>query len=841
MAAHKGQPKPGKAASGHAKKQSSVAAASTRPVVVPAIPLPMMPKQQNKHVPTTPSNGFPASSLEAALALHNDHADHTPAPVTTRAQHSAKPLANEVNGTNVEKPENTTKTVNGAHHADSNSNGNSNGTEKIDTPLASTNGVNGTSSGPQQLSSTSSVVDTEFAFESRSGSASATNGTNQELIGANYAVQNVSQPQSATSPLDQLPPFYYPPPPPTHPLQHQLSTDQISTHANLRGPPHMHHYQHHPHMSNGTGAAGAGPGGVVFGGFAGSHTPSPVPPPGGFMPPPPPVPVNGENTIHPRPNGHHHASSGTNGFPGPITTRFGPDMMPASTVDSFGPASASVPPNHFDPFSPGFGRFGLSTPHSFPGSHTSGEPNGVENGAMPHPPNGMPYGGHGYHEHPVGHPPPAANFPPFLPPPEAFTHQPNFFDDGIRESIMYFRDQFDSGELTDCILELVSTKCLHHPVKITGHKLVLARSSALKHHIMAARANDSGSHTITIESDDQYLRSDAWWHAVRRLYMFPLLDPPMLNNPATGLHFANDKVDRFQFCLGYAAAGHLLNMHDVFIRGLQMAAEFINWDTLEESLGFIFEGTSQRHLTFDNQDVDLDFMYGPEVRFLLNVTMNFLINAFPSDFELDPFVPDPVKFARIPTATNMVSSPTSSTAHPIARGTNTRSQAKSNRLTNIKFGDLPATLPEDGNGPPRGPAHCSPVLSRILLNLPFNELCAVLTSESHGISGWNTAQDRYHAVANVVAERESRRLRMVDAIRAGTVPGSPKIQQRLSAQRRHACVEPWDVLNWQEEVVQPRGAEVPRIIRRWVPQFLVASEVPQQLQPQLYDPRNSIV
>ncbi|KAI0377385.1 hypothetical protein F5Y04DRAFT_180414 [Hypomontagnella monticulosa] len=857
MAPQKGQPKPGKAVPGHAKKQPST---STRPVVIPAIPLPMIAKQLNKstksiqHAPANSSaNGNPASSLEAALADHTDHADHAPAPNGAKALQPAKTSVKEVNGSAVEKPDhatdptNPTNTVNTLHGA---YNGSAD-TKCYDTPTpAAANGVNGTNDGVGPKSAhPPAEPESTLGYGSRSASISASvNGTNQ---GANDAVQTLSQPPPATSPLsDQqlsFPP--YRPHGPTHPLQQQLSTDQLPDPANLRGPPHMHHYQHHPHMSNGgagnAGGGGVGGVGVVFGGFAGSHTPSPVPPPTGstgFMPPPPSVPVNGDNRMHPRPNGHHHTHSGSNGFPGPINTQFRPDMMPVSTMDTYGQVPSSGPHPNFDPFSP-VGRYNLSTPHSLHGSHASGEPNGVENGAAPpYPPGGVPYGGHGHREHPVGHPHLGPHFPPFIPP-EAFARHPGLMEEGLRDSIMYFQDQFDSGELTDCTLELVSTKGLHHPVKINGHKLILARSPALKQHIMAARATDLGSQTITIESDDPYLRSDAWWSAVRRLYMFPLLTPAMIDDAADGLRLADDKADRFEFCLGYAAAGHLLNMRDVLMRGLQMAADFITWDTVEEALGFVFEGTTLRHTNYDNdQDVELEYGYGPEARLLLGAVMNFLVNAFPPNFELDPTAIDPPKLARIPLAATAAipPSPAIHTAPTIARGTNMRNPGKPNRLSSIKFGDLPAAFPEDGTAPPRGPAKCSLVLSRILLNLPFNELRAVLASESNGVSGWNTAQDRYHAVADVVAEREARRLRAVEAVRTGLVPGSHLIQQRLSGQRRHAIVEPWDTLSWQEEVIQPRGAEVPRIVRRWVPQFAVVSEASQQ-QPPLYDARDSMV
>ncbi|KAI4865712.1 hypothetical protein F4820DRAFT_282405 [Hypoxylon rubiginosum] len=832
MAPHKGQPKPLKAASGNAKRPHPATVAS-RPVVVPALPLTMItkpPTQANKRASTPSStNGFPASSLEAALADHTVHADHADVvngPEDAKALQPAKNTEKAVNGSNVEKPGHTTATVattNGSHHITGNE-------SDVPAPANGANGINGlngttgtglsfpAADGSRAVESASTSVNEASQGNPHINTPSASEFRLLKLIRAPDAAQCVPQPQSATSPTrpDLQLPFHHPV---THPLQHQLSTDQHPNPANLNGPPRMNHIQHHPRMSNG--------GGVIFGGFSGSHTPSPAPPPAGFYPPPPPLP-NGENGVHPQTNGHPHGQSNGNNLPGPIDTRFRPDMLPSS-IDTFGQVPAPVP-QPFDPFSPTAGPYGLSTPHSFHDSHTSGEPNGVENGTVngaipPYLNNGIPYGGHAHHEHP--------GVPPFMPL-QPFPRPPGSFDDGLGEHIRYFQDQFDSGELTDCTLELVSTKLLHHPVKIIGHKFIFARSPALKQHIMAARATDLGSHTITIESDDAYLRSDAWWSAVRHLYLHPLVNPGMMDSPVSGLHFDGDKIDRFKFCLGYAAAGHLLTMHDVFMRGLFMAADFITWDTVEEALGFVFEGTSQRHVNYDNeQNFDLDFVYGPEVRLLLEAAMVFLINEFPPNFELDASVADPLKFARIPVAVAAIMPPPpppAEAAPTVARGSNMR---KPNRLSNIKFGDLPAAFPEEGALPHRGPAKCSPVLSRILLNLPFEELRAVMTSESNGVSGWNTAQDRYHAVADVVAQREARRLRAVDVVRAGAVPHYREIQQRLSAQRRHAIVEPWDALNWQEQVVQPRGGEIPQLVRTWVPHFSVGLETSQQpLQPQ---------
>ncbi|KAI0014828.1 hypothetical protein F4780DRAFT_778284 [Xylariomycetidae sp. FL0641] len=821
MAPPKGQPKPSKAP-GNAKRLPS--APASRPVVVPAIPLALMQRQpshtrenmnkenmNNKNVeppkraPAVPSssNRHPVSSLEAALIDHDFVAQPKPAQMA-------------VNGIGVEKPGHATATATATANAERDA-----GTPRSPARQLQANGVNGTNgldqdhvqpTDPALSSTAASVVDAESVV----GSTSATDPNTQ---GVNDAYSYASQPLSAaSSDRHDLPASFQAVAPP---MQQQPSADHLPDPANIHGMHLLHHNRHH--VSNG--------GGIMFGGFAGSHTPSPVPPPGGFMPPPTIPVTNGDTHVSPRANGHAHSNS--NGFPGPVNGHFPPEMMPMSTMDTYRQVPAHAPQLPFDVMHPGAGRYGPPTPHSFHGSHTSGEPNGMENGTLPYAPNGSQYPGHGHHEHLGGHPrPPAAPFPPFMPP-EAFVRRPNF-DGEMMDSIAYFRSQFDNGELSDCVLELVYASDRQPPVKISGHKLILARSPALKQHIMDARTTDLRSQMITIVSEDTYLRSDAWWQAVQRLYMHPLLDvPPLANAIPSYVDFAGTEIDRFEFCLGYAAAGHLLEMQDILIRGLEVSARLLNWKTVETAMGFVFENTSQRHFGYgaeqdgtDMSPITLEFGYGPETKILLLAIINFLVNEFPSNFELDTSVKDNLKFSRIPaTASSANERPMPVKAAPaIARGTTPRHAGKQNRLSSIKFGDLPAAYPEDNAAPHKVPAKCSSVLSRVLLNLPFDELCAVLTSGSNGVSGWNTAQDRYHAVADVVAEREARRLRAVEAVRAGAVPDAQEVQQRLSAHRRHAIVEAWDVLNWQEQVIRPRGAEVPRVVRKWVPQFDVANE-----------------
>ncbi|KAK5625914.1 hypothetical protein RRF57_001630 [Xylaria bambusicola] len=663
--------------------------------------------------------------------------------------------------------------------------------------------------------------------------------TNQRSrsIGVNGDPSYATQPPSATSTTrPELVPSY---PTPSLPLQHRQHMADQPHHPAVFHAPHPHHihpHQHRHQISNG--------GGIMFGGFD-SHTPSPVPPPGGFMPPPSSH-INGDNRAHPRPNGHHHSQSSSNGFPAPINTHFRGDIMPMSTMDTYGTAPTHTPPVHMDAFTPGAGRYGPPTPHSFHGSHTSGEPNGMDN-TLPYPPNGT-FVSHPRHEHPAAHPHPPVPFPPFMPP-HLLSRQFGTLEDDAMEGIRYIRSQFDNAELADCVLELISAKGRHHPVKISGHKLILARSPALKQYILNAQAQDPGSHTITMEIDDSYMRSDAWWTAVQRLYQHPLVPlPPMLGHADNGVDFVGNKVDRFGFCLGYAAAGSILSMRDVLVRGLEIASHTLTWDTVEMGLGFVLENTVQRHVDHSPEleafspSTLLEFGYGPETKILHSAILNFLINEFPANFELDAQVMDVPKIARIPTSAIVNTPPrtraTDKVVPTIARGTMARQTAKQTRLSSIKFGDLPAAYPDDGAPPHREPAECSSILSRILLNLSYDDLCQVLTSGSHGVSGWNSAQDRYHAVSDVVLEREARRLRAVEAVRSEVVPNAREIQSRLSAPHRYTIAEPWDVLNWKEEVTRD---ETPRIVRRWIPQLDVVQQPTQQRALPSYDVPDSMV
>ncbi|KAI0145489.1 hypothetical protein GGR57DRAFT_299746 [Xylariaceae sp. FL1272] len=818
--ASKGQTKTAnaKTTSGHAKTKQTPPAATpvaNRQVVLPVIPLPMMQKQQannaNKAGKTTPkhaakasvsSNGTPASSLEAALI------DRDPMPSSKGPENKANrivekhsPVANVAAGgatpvavPNQAQPQQVSTQSNGEMGHDDHVTPQHSSAPSLVTP---------------QQSSTPSVADAEsIAAPAMVEEAQSTNG---------HPVMNHSQPQSATSSRPDFPLFQ---PPPPHMMHQPMMNPGVRSH-------HMYP-QHRPQMSNG--------GGIMFG-VLDSHTPSPALP-GSFLPPPPP-PMNGDHHFK-HLNGHHHAHSNSNGFVPPATGHFPGDMAPISTVDAYGPVPAPAPPALFEPFMHGMNRYEPQTPHSFHGSHTSGEMNGHD-GAHVQYANGAPHM-HPRPERPLVHPQ-HPQLPPFMPP-LAFRGPLMPEQNMMDTTVAYIKSQFDNKELADCVLELVSTKGCRHPVKIDAHQMILAQSRSVKEYINAARLTKKPVQVITIQDDDPYLRSDAWWMAVQRLYMHSLLEPPM-----NGMDFAGDKIERFRFCLGYAAAGHSLQLDDVLIRGLQLASDLVTWNTIETALGFVYGNAVRRHFDhFDSREPNqsptaLEFGYGPQTEILLAAIMSFLINEFPSNFELDCSVMDSQDFSRFPAhpLANGVPRPgyASKAGPTIARGTNTRHPSKS-RLPNIKFGDLPATYPDDSSAPNRQPAKYASIMSRVLLNLPYEELCGVLSSSSNGVSGWNTAQDRYHAVSGVVAEREARRLRAVDAVRSGLVSDPYEIQQRLSNVHRPTIAGEWDDLNWEERVIMDEGP-VPRIVRRWVPQFNLVPQVTPHRAAPAYDTPDSMV
>ncbi|KAI9729406.1 MAG: hypothetical protein M1818_008535 [Claussenomyces sp. TS43310] len=378
--------------------------------------------------------------------------------------------------------------------------------------------------------------------------------------------------------------------------------------------------------------------------------------------------------------------------------------------------------------------------------------------------------------------------------PQSISQPPMPNVDNLDGLLGYLQAQFAEPQFADYILELRYSDDRATPVRIPGHNLLFARSPALKK-LMTAQAQESTtdgltSRTILIQSDDRFLRSDAFWMAVQRLYGSPLLVPGATTSV---VHSASQPpstlpgtlADRFDFALGYAAAGHLLQMPPVVNRGIDIASHFVNAQTVEKAFDFALDGGLDSQWTLEpNQNSFSPSTYGPDVNMLLHSALNFTITSFPPNFEFEKSVSNPALHARLPTVPDVRPTPSK------------------HRLSNIKFGDH--SFEEEEVTPPL--ANNSPLnitLSRILLNLPFQLLKYVLESSRLGnVSGWATASLRQKVMHSVVEEREKRR---------NHVFGNTSV----SNAEREANVKGWEAVGWRESVGL-MGAETSVLGREWI-------------------------
>lgn len=365
--------------------------------------------------------------------------------------------------------------------------------------------------------------------------------------------------------------------------------------------------------------------------------------------------------------------------------------------------------------------------------------------------------------------------------------------DNLDGLIGYLQSQFAEPQYADYTLELRYSDDRATPVRIPGHNLLFARSPTLKNLMITQLASNGDGltpRTLFIETDDRFLRSDGFWMAVQRLYGGPLLDPgaPAAAIVPTAAQFSSampgTPADRFEVALGYAAAGHILKMPPVVNRGIEIASIFVSWVTLEKALDFALDGGLDSQWTLDNTRYNTTAStYGPAVNILIHSALNFIITTFPPNFELDIAVSDPTHNRRLPLVLE---------SHPTAPNP---------RLSSIKFGDHPSedTVRSSPNNT------TFPILSKILLNLPFPLLKYVLESSRLGnVHGWVTAALRQKVMHAVIEEREKRRI-------------NARKSRIISNAERRANSKLWDAVGWEESLAPPYGAnETPTLTRKWV-------------------------
>ncbi|KAF9773758.1 hypothetical protein IL306_008386 [Fusarium sp. DS 682] len=604
-----------------------------------------------------------------------------------------------------------------------------------------------------------------------------------------------------TRPPSAVPPGRYQMPPSFQPAARAMGPN---VNGDIRGPrapmpngPPMHQ----PHHSNGS---------IHFGAFHGSTSSSPAPLSGGIAPPPG-MPVPDGRPPYMTPN--------ANGYP-PIMP-YGADQVPVTTFDNYGrPTMAYGPPDSFAPFP---NNFGPPTPHSYHDSQASGPPddgsvynqfssapvrNGVpgpEENQSPNQPGRM-FGGPEY----------PRMMPNAGPPP----HMMSAMDDadGL---IGHLLQQFGSPEFADCVLELRYTD-ERAPVRIPGHRVLFSRSAeianAISKQLSQPNPNVPSLPTIVLETKSKWIRSESFYMTAQRLYGMPLFSPP----PETMKQAAAEVkqlMELFEFALSYAAAGHLLRWDPVTRRGCEIAMQLLNWQTVEKALEFALEDHR------DEGSYDM-FKYGDGSRIILNEIVSFIAGNIHPTFKIDTSVTDPSNYARLP-QTALTSSATTRklSPPPIARGTSVHLGKGKGRLSQqisgIQFGDLSLTdgkvsPASDASGASQQRTPFNAVLSRILLNLPFDTLKALLETATNKGSQWPNAEAIYRVVKDTIAERERRRLQIVELVKTRRITAWAVITQQLSSPEPR-YVGLWSALGWREEILPFGPSESPALGRTWVP------------------------
>ncbi|KAK4199263.1 hypothetical protein QBC40DRAFT_84701 [Triangularia verruculosa] len=340
-----------------------------------------------------------------------------------------------------------------------------------------------------------------------------------------------------------------------------------------------------------------------------------------------------------------------------------------------------------------------------------------------------------------------------------------------------FRDHPDHGRLVPTF-------------RCPAHRVILARSPRLAELMRLTNTQPGG--VIHVDVQDEWVRSDVFWHCLRALYGW---------NVAVGylpsqLTYWSAK-DEMKTALSYWATGAFLQFPPVKVVGADRASRLLGWETISLAVGFVSlnmaQGSGMMHDT------------------LLDSTLNWVIYHLPQAFDVDEEAGD-CGFSRLP--------PTDKSAsyRPNPPAMNVSSRLAANpRLSQIRFGDLSEDTFDVGQlypGSPFTPAQVNGLFSRMLLNLPFDLLKHVLEHPNLcGSAGPVAPGTRLRIIDAVRAAREKRRWEFLES----TDLQARAHQERLASQPQPVPVDSvedfWhNSLGYKEEIAI---GDVPYLVRTW--------------------------
>ncbi|KAL9639846.1 MAG: hypothetical protein Q9164_000666 [Protoblastenia rupestris] len=385
---------------------------------------------------------------------------------------------------------------------------------------------------------------------------------------------------------------------------------------------------------------------------------------------------------------------------------------------------------------------------------------------------------------------------------------------------------FNLGTFADCRLLMTHEHDRFAPARFSLHSLLLAQSPKLRSFLANGHYSYDfdGLKLVRLRFSDRFITPVALEAALRVCYGEPVTSFTGSNAKS---QMPRTKAD-FSACwmkesIAFTAAGVLLQLHDVVLRGLEIAGKIINWENLEHAISFALEGAAHRKhsasasvipngivrcsydsetsttttiLTPDTSQASTDrshdsrgianglsptssppalSVYGADD--LLFRCLRFLGSHLPNSWQFDPTAQPLAHVDRLPV--------TAESRSPLAKS----------RLSKIQFGDLPTELAIKASSR-------DVFVSSIVLSVPFSTLQSLVLMEGQLI--------KQH-IYQIIEERERRRMIVVR---------SRSVNQ---AQREVAKYDEWIEVGYQEyvEVVD----EDARLARRFFDIFDASADM----------------
>ena len=344
---------------------------------------------------------------------------------------------------------------------------------------------------------------------------------------------------------------------------------------------------------------------------------------------------------------------------------------------------------------------------------------------------------------------------------------------------LFVHSQFGNPVFSDCLLRLSHVNGMFPPAAIPCHAIILARSPKLRSLMMQDRSFveiQAPNRMLTVPIVDKFLsHRDALMKAIHRLYA----DQVPLSQDSCGGD-ATAELEQVNFGLAFAAAGHFLQLEDVVNQGLDLVTHNLTWNTIDKVFSFALDGgLASTWYTLDGSSEDSKDKdsassfdetpsklaspaaaptYGVYSDRLLSSALDFIVQKWPSEFQLSTLAPQSSLNLRLPVTSDR------------------RGSSSNSRLAHIRFGELSA----DDVDP------VTSTLSTLLLSLPF-PLVKYLMEHTSLVSKLG-ATEVAKAARAVVDEREQRRQTAAKS-RGSAAPLSATEESLWNNVRWVECVE----------------------------------------------------